>query len=115
MHQNIGDTDIGILNIYASILDNCKSPIVTKYVTNRVHKVLKKYFKKRKPTDFPKVDYDLQVVHLVTYIKEAKYAYAFLYASSLYTINNANSIRTIHKEPDGLTFWNKIKQIFWLN
>jgi len=105
---------MSLLKVYTSILNNCKSKMVIEYTIKRIHKILSKEFKKRDATDFPQTSFDLQVVHLISYLKEEKLPYAFLYSSSLCHIIAQNSTKNGLKEVGGtLTLWNKLKCLFW--
>ena len=103
-----------ILKIYTVILDNCRSKIVSNYLITRIYKILSKEFKKREATDFPQIPYDLQVVHLVSYLKEDKLAYAFLYSSSLSYIIEQNRPKIVYKRPEGTRgIWEWFRGLFW--
>jgi hypothetical protein len=75
-----------LLKVYTTILDNCRNEKAIRFLVTRIYKILSKEFTRRKEVDFPKTSYNLQVVHLVAYLKEGKLAYAFLFASSLNNI-----------------------------
>lgn len=82
---------MSLLHVYTIILDGCTNKAAVTYLTNRIFKILNKNFSKRKPSDFPKTSYDLQVISLVAYLKEGKLPYAYLFASSIYAINKQNA------------------------
>ena len=110
MFREIQEETLSFLYIYANILNSCTNKRAKVFLIKRIFKILSKSFKERKPSDFPKVSFDLQVVNLVSYIKEGKLPYAFLFASSLNAIVAQNTIKYTDKtigHPVGI--WERFK------
>ncbi len=97
-----------LLHIYSTILCSTNNKKVEKYLIKRIFNILKKGFKKRDSADFPKVSHDLQVVNLISYIRENKLPYAFLYASSLLELTQDIKEEIVEKP---LGIWGKFKRV----
>ena len=95
-NRKIREDTMDLLNVYATILDKCNNRTATNFLITRVYRALSRSFPKRKETDFPTMDKDVQIVYLINYIQEKKWPYAFLYASSLYNmVQNETKINDI--------------------
>ena len=115
MMEKIGEEKMSFLIVYSKILESCTNKLAITFLTNRIYKILSKGFKARAEADFPQVSYDLQVVNLVSYIKEGKLPYAFLYSSSIHHINIQNTSKFKEKakrQPLGL--WRRFSAYFGL-
>ena len=110
MFKKIKEETMSFLYIYARILNNCTNQKAKTFLIKRIFKILSKSFKERKPSEFPQVSFDLQVVHLVNYILEGKLPYAFLYASSLNAMVTQNTNKNcLQTSGDTMNLWERLK------
>lgn len=108
------DEQTSLLKIYTTILDNCRNRKAQEFLIKRIYKILTKNSKKRKETEFPKTPFDVQVVHLVAYLKENKIPYAVLYASSLVNlIEKDTSINEQNATKKPRTIYQRMKVYLW--
>jgi len=103
--KEIKEDHVQLLNTYTEILDGCRIKLAKDFLITRIYKILRRYYKERNPKDFPNQPYDLQVVHLVAHLKQNSMPYAFLFASSLYSMIKVN------KPKEQLSIWSWLKQL----
>jgi len=103
--------DILLLQTYTRIVEVIHNRDIRLFAINRMYKLLQKQYKRRTLADFPKEPLDLLVVNLSYYIKEQKYAYAMLYASTIKYRLEQLAIQQVPRVSKGLL--TKIKESIW--
>ena len=102
MFKKLTEERVSLLQVYIKVLDTCTNEKAKVYLIKRIYKILSKSIKARAIADFPQREYNLQIVYLITHIKEGNFPSAFLYASSLNHMVTQNTSKNSPKSFIGI-------------